>query len=283
MRARLSTPSALVVALTLASTISASALHAQDHAQHPPAMPADAPTESERAHVPPAPPANPLHDMSEERMIELMAMDDNAAHSLILFDELEWRSHSGGTQAAELQAWYGTDYHKLWFDAEAERVDDATDARVELKWDRIIARWWSLQAGVRHDVGRGPARTWAVIAVQGLAPGFLEVNASLYLSDEGRTAVRVSGEYDWLLTQRLILQPTLELDAYGEDDAQNGIGSGISTVEAGVRLRYEFRREIAPYVGVVWERAFGRTADLSRAQGERASELSGVLGVRIWF
>jgi copper resistance protein B len=253
-----------------------------EHAQHRAA--ADEPTESERAHVPPPPPQHFMGDMSKERMIELMQMDDEARFGKVLLDQLEWREIDGAdAQVWELDAWYGDDYNKLWFETEGERVDGEEDGRVELMWDRIISPWWSLQTGVRQDFGEGPSRTWLDLGVQGLAPYFFEVDAAIYVGEQGRTAARFSGEYDMLITQRLILQPEMELRLYGKDDPENGIGSGLSDIEVGLRLRYEIRREFAPYVGLHWEGKFGGTADLARDNGHDVSELTLVAGLRAWF
>ena len=254
-----------------------------EHAHHR-AAPSNEPTESERAHIPPDPPQHFMGDMSKERMIELMQMEDDAAFGMVLLDQLEWREiDDADAQVWELQAWYGTDYNKLWLETEGERVDGEAEGRVELMWDRIISSWWSLQGGVRQDFGEGPSRTWADIGIQGLAPYFFEIDAGLYFGEQGRTAARLSGEYDMLLTQRLILQPEVEFNLYGKDDPENGIGSGLSDIEVGIRLRYEIRREFAPYVGVHWERKFGGTADLAREHGEDVSDLLFVAGLRAWF
>jgi copper resistance protein B len=253
------------------------------HAHHQ-APASDEPTESERAHVPPDPPKHFMGDMSKERMVELMQMEDDAAFGMLILDQLEWREVDGeDAQVWEFDAWYGNDYNKLWFETEGERVEGEEEGRVEVMWDRIVAPWWSVQAGVRQDFGEGPSRTWADIGIQGLAPYFFEIDAAIYLGEEGRTAARFSGEYDMLITQRLILQPELEFDLYGKDDPENGIGSGLSDIELGVRLRYEIRREFAPYVGVHWERKFGETADLARESGEDVDDLIFVAGVRAWF
>ena len=253
------------------------------HAQHRPAA-SDEPTESERAHIPPDPPQHIMGDMSPEHMAELMQMEDNAPFGMVLLDQLEWRAINGAdAQVWELDAWYGNDYNKLWFESEGERVDGEEEGRVELMWDRIISPWWSFQTGVRHDFGEGPSRTWADFGIQGLAPYFFEIDAALYVGEQGRTAARFSGEYDLLITQRLILQPELEMQLYGKNDPDNGIGSGLSNVEVGLRLRYEIRREFAPYIGLHWERKFGRTADLARGEGEDASDLQFVAGLRAWF
>jgi copper resistance protein B len=242
-------------------------------------------TESERSHVPPDPPTNPLPDMSRERMIELMQMSDQAAYSLILLDQLEGREQDDENALAwELQAFYGTDYNKLWFETEGEHVAAAEEeGRVELLWDRIISSWWSVQAGVRHDFGEGPARSWASVGIQGLAPYFFEIDAALDVGEQGRTAARFSGEHDLLITQRLILRPEVELDLYGKDDPANRIGAGLSDVEVGLRLRYEIRREFAPYIGIHWKRKFGKTADFARADGQDESDLVFVAGLRAWF
>lgn len=250
----------------------------QPHSEH------DRPTESELRHVPPLPPENPLGDMSKERMVELMQMEDTAPVGMVLLDQFEWRRTDGDdAQIWEGQAWYGNDYNKVWFKTEGERVDSEEEGRAELLWDRIVSSWWSMQAGVRQDFSEGPSRTWAAVGVQGLAPYFFEVEGALYVGEEGRTAARFSGEYDMLITQRLILQPELEFELYGKDDRENGIGSGLSEVEAGLRLRYEIRREFAPYVGIHWERKFGATADLARDAGHDPSDVMFVAGLRAWF
>lgn len=295
--------------LTLAPLllVAGTAAGQQDHSQHQPADPhaehrqasppsqtsehdahaqhrSQEPTESERAHVPPDPPALVLGPMSNARMIELMQMEDDAPLGMVRIDQLEaFSSDDDDGIAWEAHAWYGGDYDKLWLKTEGERISGETTARAELLWDRIVSPWWSLQLGVRHDFHEGPSRTWAAIGMQGLAPQFMEVEATLYVGEAGRTAARLSAERDLLITQRLVLQPQAELNAYGKDDAANGIGSGLSDVKVGVRLRYELIREIAPYVGVQWKGKLGETADFSRAAGHETDELSFVAGVRAWF
>ena len=256
----------------------------QDHSSHADHEQHAQPTESERAHIPPDPPTHPMPDVSEQRMIELMQMEDDAPYGMILLDQSEWReTDNEDAQAWQLQAYYGTDYNKLWFETEGERVEGDQSGRAELLWDRIISPWWSIQSGVRHDFSEGPSRTWAAIGLQGLAPYFFEVDAAFYVGEQGRTAARFSADYDMLITQRWVLQPEIELQLYGKDDTANGLGSGLADAELGIRLRYESRREFAPYIGIHWERKFGETADLSRASGEDVDELSFVAGFRAWF
>lgn len=264
------------------SSQAAEHVHAEQARHEQPAS--DAPTESERRHVPPAPPERPMHDMTNRQMIELMQMDDAGTFGKLSLDQLEWRGGEGADALAwDGQAWYGNDYHKLRLKSEGERTDGDYEGRAELLWDRILDRWWNVQAGVRHDFGEGPARSWLAAGVQGLAPYWFGIEATLYVGEEGRTAARFAGEYDLLITQRLILQPEIELDLHGKDDARNGIGSGLSQTETGLRLRYELRREFAPYVGVSWTRFYGETADLARAAGRDQSEVRFVAGLRAWF
>ena len=260
---------------------------AEDHSAHQvhQSQPqADEPTESETQHVPPDPPQHSMHDLSNQEMIDLMEMDDTAAVGMVLFDQLEWREVDNNDALQwDGHAWYGNDYDKVWLKSEGERVNGEYEGLAELFWDHIFARWWNTQAGVRHDFGEGPSRTWAAFGVQGLAPYWFEVEATAYVGDQGRTAVRFSGEYELLFTQRLILQPKIEFDLYGRDDPQNGVGSGLADSEMGMRLRYEFRREFAPYVGIVWTHSYGATASLARASGRDTDDLQVVAGVRVWF
>ena len=261
------------------------------HGQHP-AVPAalqsqlqDAgPAESERRHVPPEPPQLQVHDMSVREMIELMQMDDAAGFGRVLLDRFEW-SEIDDRDALSwgAQAWYGGDYDKVWLKTEGESVAGDREGRVELLWDRTFARWWNLQAGVRQDFSEGPSRTWAAFGVQGLAPYWFEVDAAIYVGEDGRTAARLAAEYEVLLTQRLILQPEFEFNAYGKDDPRNGLGSGLADTQLGLRLRYEIRRELAPYAGVVWSRLYGQTAALARSAGHDADDVQLVIGLRAWF
>ncbi|WP_324319254.1 copper resistance protein B [Povalibacter sp.] len=250
--------------------------HGQEHHHHEPAAPAPATTS---AHVPPDPPSHLMGPMSPAEMAEIMAMDDAARFGSIAIDRLEWRE---GNDAIgwEGSAWYGGDSNKLMLKSEGDWIDGGADhTRTELLWDRVVARWWSVQAGVRHDAGEGPSRNWAAIGVEGLAPYWIDMEMTFYVGDAGRTALRFEGSHDMRLTQRLILQPQLEFNLYGKDDVDRGLGSGLSDLEAGLRLRYEIRREFAPYAGAHWKQRFGTTADLAAED----SEVEFVAGLRVWF
>lgn len=242
-------------------------------------------TSSEAEHVPPAPPQNPLHNMPYSQMAKMMQMDDRERFGSIMLDQLEYRdTHEGAAGTWEALGWYGSDYNKLFVKTEGERVRRQTeDARVDVLWDRIVSRWWSLQAGARQDFGQGPSRTWVALGVQGLAQYWFDVEATFYVGEEGRTAARVKTEYDLLITQRWILQPEAEANLYGKPDPARGVGSGLSDLDVALRLRYEVRRQLAPYVGVAWTRRFGRSADLARADGGSASDVQFLAGVRIWL
>ena len=244
---------------------------------------AEDPGQSEREHVPPDPPQTRVHEMPYHEMAEMMGMDDRKRFGKVMIDRLEWRDGDSSIYEWEAAAWYGGDFNKLEIETEGEHTGDANDARVEVLWDRIATAWWSTRLGVRWDVGEGPERGWVAFGVAGLAPGFVELGAMAYVGDAGRTALRLSTEYDLLLTQRLVLQPQFELNAYGRDDPERLIGAGLSDIELGLRLRYEFRREVAPYLGVSWAKRFGNSADFARAAGEDPDELSLVAGIRLWF
>ena len=209
---------------------------------------------------------------------------DTAVNYFVLFDQLEWQAGDGGTGSWDSKGWIGRDRDRLWLRTEGSREArhfDAAEAHV--LYGRAVARWWDLVAGIRHEARPGPGRTWAALGVQGLAPYWFEVEATAYLGEGGRTHLRLETEYELLLTNRLVLQPLVEIDMYGRSDPERGIGAGLSSVEAGLRLRYEIRREIAPYLGAVWHRKFFGTADLANAEGEDSGGARLALGLRFWF
>jgi len=256
-----------------------------DHAGMQHATPRQAGSPPPSDHVPPPAPAHEMGAMSNARMVDVMGMDDRATFGLFALDRLEHVAGDGNSAAAwSAQGWLGGDFDKLWFRSEGVRRDGAFEhADVELSWSHAIAPFWDGQLGVRRDVGRGPDRSWAAFGVQGLAPYWFELAATAYVGEQGRTALRFEAEYEALLTQRWIVQPRVELNAYGKDDPALHVGSGLSDAAFGLRLRYEIRREFAPYVGVEWSRRFGRSADFARAEGGSAGEMQWVAGVRVWF
>lgn len=202
-------------------------------------------------------------------------------------DRLEYRTNGGEPLFLwDAQGWWGGDRNKLWLKTEGEYAfeeDAFEEAEVQALWSRAITRVFDIQAGVRHDFAPGDDRTYGVIGVQGLAPYWFEIDAALFVSDDGDVSARIEAEYELLLTQRLILQPRTELNFAVQDVAEYGVGSGLSTAELGARLRYEIKREFAPYIGVDWTRSIGETADFVRADGGDPSSVSFVAGLRLWF
>ena len=146
-----------------------------------------------------------------------------------------------------------------------------------------FSRWWDVVAGVRFDARPAPSHTWFAIGIQGMAPQFLDVQATAFIGQSGHVAARLEVEHDLLITQRLVLQPLVELSLSGADDPDRGIAAGLSTGEVGFRVRYEIRRELAPYAGVVWHKKLFGTGDAARERGEDAGGWHLVSGLRFWF
>ncbi|AGG88843.1 MULTISPECIES: copper resistance protein B [Rhodanobacter] len=214
-----------------------------------------------------------------------MDMADNASLGMLLIDQLEaFHGRDANGQSWEAEGWYGNDENKLWVRTEGERSrGKLEDGDLEAFWNHNIATYWSTQLGARQDLGEGPKRTWAAFGVQGLAPYWFEVEATGYVGASGRTAARLRADYEMLFTQRLILQPEAEINLYGKNDPQRRIGSGVSDVQFGLRLRYEIRRQFAPYIGVNWVRRIGTTADYARQDHQPILDRQIVAGVRLWF
>lgn len=213
-----------------------------------------------------------------------LRLADEHHFASLLVDRLEWVNSSPGGGDYDATAWFGNSYDRLVLKAEGEfSRGRMLDARTELLWGHAIATYWDTQLGIRNDSGEGPSRNWLAFGVRGLAPYWFEVDLTAYVGNDGRTALRAAAEYELLLTQRWILQPHLEMNLYGKDDPERGVGSGLSDLSLGLRLRYELKRQFAPYVGVVWGGKYGQTADYARAAGEKTSEATWVAGLRFWF
>lgn len=214
-----------------------------------------------------------------------LRMADEHNFGALLIDRLERvYTDNGDSTAYDAQAWFGRDYDRLVLKAEGDVARGRLqDARTEALWGHAVATFWDTQLGARWDSGVGPDRGWLAFGIQGLAPYWFNVDATAYAGNGGRTALRLGAEYEMLLTQKLILQPRVEMNLYGKQDTAREIGSGLSDATAGLRLRYEFTRQIAPYVGVEWARKFGGTADFVRAAGEDTQNTQLVAGLRFWF
>lgn len=204
----------------------------------------------------------------------------------ILADRLEYRAQNGKDGYIwDVQAWYGGDIDKLWLKSEGEGSFGESPESIEVQalWSHAIGPFFDLQAGVRYDFRPDPERAYLVAGVQGLMPYKFELDAAAFVSDKGDVTARLEAEYDQRITQRMILQPRVEANLAAQDIRELGIGSGLSSVEAGLRLRYEFVPEFAPYVGIEWERKVGDTADFARLAGEEAETTRMVIGLRAWF
>lgn len=279
-------------ALAAVMSVSASAQAPDSHAGHTmPAPPAsaslagDTPTREAQT---PAPDVPPLTDADRKAAFPDVGgheSHDNAVNYFVLFDQFEWQRSEGANGLNwDSKGWIGKDTTRLWLRSEGE-MDSGTvsTAQAHVLWGHSFARWWDVVAGVRQDARPGSPQTWAAVGVQGLAPYRFEIEATAYLGAAGRTHARFEVEYELLVTNRLVLQPLVELEVYGKDDPERGVGAGMSAADAGLRLRYELRRELAPYVGLTWQQKFGRTGEFATANGEDVSALKLAAGVRWWF
>ena len=213
-----------------------------------------------------------------------MDMDDATYQHFIYVENLEGVDGNRNGGDWDAQGWYGADFNKLWVKTEGERLGDrTTDSKIEALWAHALLPYWDTQLGMRYDFSGGPSREWLAFGFQGISPYWFDIEATGYVGDAGRTAARLKAEYDLYLTQRLILKPEIELNGYGEADPERQIGAGLSDGQAQLRLRYEFTRAFAPYVGFVWDHKFGATATDARHAGYSAIDHRLVAGLQFFF
>lgn len=232
-------------------------------------------------------PADAFWDASRmAKARDALSQEGRFIGNALIADRMEYRAVKGGDGYAwQAMGWIGGDIDRLSFETEGEGAfgESVETAEVRAAWRHAIDPWWNFELGVRQDFGAGPDRTYAVAGFEGLAPYWFEIGAHAFVSNKGDVHFRLEAEHDMRLTQRLILQPSVEIDAAAQDVPELGIGAGFEKIELGARLRYEIVREFAPYVGVHWERKLGETARLARANGESPSAVSAVVGIRAWF
>jgi copper resistance protein B len=240
----------------------------------------------------PAPP--PPADHLADKLYDSAAMDSarallreehgGARLSKVMANLLEYRVGSGADGYHwDGEAWFGGDLNRFVLKSEGEGDRHGVEAgEVQALYSRAVGLYTDLQVGVRQDV-EPKSRTYATVGVQTLLPYWVQASGALFLSNKGDVLGRAEGAIDWRLTQRLVLQPRAELNFAAQDIPETATGSGLSEGELGLRLRYEVRREFAPYVGVSWAKRFGRTADYARARGREVSDTSFVVGLRAWF
>jgi copper resistance protein B len=212
---------------------------------------------------------------------------DNKVFAHVLFDQFEGRTNGPDNELRwDAQGWIGTDMNRLWLKSEGFFSNgEMTDGDHEALYDRPIPRlrYFDVQAGLRADLDSGPRRVWGAVGIEGLAPNFFQFEPTFYFRDAGHFAARLTGSYDLLITQRLVAQPEFELNFYSKSDPGRGIGNGLSDLDAGLRLRYEIRRKLAPYIGFAYSGKFGETAAFSRQAGTPVAEPRFVFGIRLWY
>ena len=212
---------------------------------------------------------------------------DNEIFYHLLFNQLEGRTNGPENEFRwDGEGWIGTDMNRLWFKSEGfVEHGIMTDGDQEVLYDRPIPhlRYFDLQAGVRYDLDSAPGRTWGAIGIEGLAPYFFEFAPTFYFSNRGFFAGRVEGSYDILITNRLIAQPQFELNIYSKSNPRRGVGSGVSELDAGLRIRYEFSRKFAPYIGLAYTGTYGQTANFTREEGGNPEDPRFNFGLRLWY
>jgi copper resistance protein B len=183
----------------------------------------------------------------------------------------------------DFNGWIGTDENKLWLKSEGEIADGKTEqAEFWAMYSRNIAAFWDAQIGVRQDTQPGSV-TYLVAGFEGLAPYFFETEAHLFVSDEGDVSARIRQENDFLITQRLILQPYIEANLYAQDVPGQDVGAGLANGEIGLQTRYEITRKFAPYLDLRYERKFGETSSIAKSVGENRDDFIASMGLRSMF
>ncbi len=213
------------------------------------------------------------------------AMFDTLRFTTLKVDELEWRGGDGdGAQHWNAELFHGSDLHRFGIETEGARSDGATEAaNVELLYRRAVAPFWDMKLGWRHDIRPQPQRDWFAIGIDGLVPYGIDAEAMLYVGDAGRALLDLKLGYELLLTQRLVLEPELKFGFAADGDRDTDTGSGLTGTAASLRLRYEITRKFAPYVGVIWQRASGDSAELISAGGGDPERTQIVAGLRFWL
>ncbi len=221
-----------------------------------------------------------------------LPVDDTTPYAKLLFDRLEYADDEAAGRAVwDAQFWYGGDRQRLWIETEGEDVvrngDGGEIENLDIQYSRLVAPFWDFQTGLGYQrlYGDGPDqdRFYVLAGLQGLAPYQYEVDLNLRVSEDGDVWTDLEAEYDLRLTQRLILQPRLESLLAFTDARDFESAAGLNHITLGLRLRYEIRREFAPYLGVSWSRKLGDTADLVRAEGGDTGLLAVVAGLRLWY
>jgi len=212
-------------------------------------------------------------------------MEDDPIISKVMIDQMETRITDGNDPFVFAgQAWIGKDLNKFVIKADLEQVEGTTEElELQALYSKAVAVYWDFQVGVRQDIKPTPTRNWLALGFQGLAPYWFDVDTTLYIGESNQVGLRFSAEYELMFTQRWILSPEIEVNLHSKNDVETGVGSGLSDSQMGLRLRYEFKREFAPYIGINWNRKYGDTANYAKAEGGDVDNSQIVVGVRAWF
>jgi len=215
---------------------------------------------------------------------ERLTLADEHPFYALLGDRLEYNEQANAG-VFDLQAWYGTTFDRLVIKTEGDFSEGSIEEnQTDILWGHAVSAYWDTQAGVRLDYNKeGENRQWLAFGLQGLAPYWFELDMTAYVGERGSTAFTLEAEYELLLTQKLIIQPRAEITLYGKNDKQNELGSGLSSSAIGFRVRYEFTRQFAPYIGVEWSNKFGNTADYATSSGQSSNNTAFVTGIKFWF
>jgi len=210
---------------------------------------------------------------------ERLTLADEHPFYALLGDRLEYNEQANAG-VFDLQAWYGTTFDRLVIKTEGDFSEGSIEEnQTDILWGHAVSAYWDTQAGVRLDYNKeGENRQWLAFGLQGLAPYWFELDMTAYVGERGNTAFTLEAEYELLLTQKLIIQPRAEITLYGKNDKQNELGSGLSSSAIGFRVRYEFTRQFAPYIG-----EFGNTADYATSSGQSSNNTAFVAGIKFWF
>jgi len=211
--------------------------------------------------------------------------EDDPIVTKIMIDQLETRIVDGDDPLVlEAQAWIGYDLDKFVIKADVEQVKGVThELELQALYSRAVDPYWDFQIGIRQDQKPAPNKNWLAIGFQGVAPYWLEIDSTLFIGEKEQVGFRFAAEYEWMITQRWVLSPEIEFNIHSKDEETRGVGSGLSNSQVGLRLRYEVRREFAPYIGINWNNKYGNTATYAKNEGEKVSSSQIVAGVRAWF
>lgn len=204
-----------------------------------------------------------------------------------LFDRLEYNDKNNFDY--EITSWYGGDYRRIWIELEGEhsfKNEEGNIERLDLLYGKLISPFWDIRGGIGYTSSYGNVskdRIMAVIGLKGLAPYYFEIDTNFRLTSKGEIYGDFEAEYDLLLTQRLILQPRLDTKFSFSKIEEIGIGSGINNVKLSFRLRYEFKREFAPYIGFSYTKLLGVTKNSAEQAGKDTSYFNSLIGLRMWF